>query len=321
MQKSRLLCCFSYNNDNDVKSNMIDVLTNTSSITGKIIEIIQNAEKELVIVSPYVQLKEWPKIADELKIKIQEKGNMPIIFIIRAKEKGKPNKALEEVKQYAKTCKIYLVPHLHSKTYYNGKQALITSMNLYKYSADENQEIGVYFEDEDIKIKKIKRHISGMRSAESSEEYVSEEVIAAVETKVNEIEKDELTSETFTVLSKGYKWVKVMTTEGYENRVELKLVPGLKEDETYTANVKRRWYRTKYGRHVEYTEVQDLFKVGGHCIICNADIDLNPDSPLCKPCYFKNKKFRGNIFGKVCHQCGKSNKGILDSRPLCKNCY
>ena len=121
--------------------------------------------------------------------------------------------------------------------------------------------------------------------------------------------KEKLVHESFTVISIGYKWVNVITDEGYENKFLITTAPGLKEGAYYEADVKRKWQHTRYGLKVEYSDIKNLQKVSGHCIICGTEIELNPEVPMCKPCYYKNKQFRGNIFGKVSHQCGKQKNG------------
>ena len=145
--------------------------------------------------------------------------------------------------------------------------------------------------------------------------------VGGIVDKSNKKINQDLIKERFEVLSKGTKWVKVLNNAGYEDKILLSKVTGLKEGCFYEAMVKKKWHKSGYGIDVEYEEIQDLKKVNGFCIICGKEIEFDPSTPLCKPCYFKNKKYRGYIFGKKCHQCGKEKFGILDSKPQCKDCY
>lgn len=298
---------------------MGQLILTTDSISGKIQEIITYAKKELFIVSPYIQLSEWTSVKDALEHTLNNKEKEVKVLIIAREQKGKKeNKALIEIKEYLDKCRFYLVPDLHSKIYYNEKQALITSMNFFKHSAENNHEIGVHFETI-ADLEKIRDYISHLTSAGhlvASELKQKEE-----EVYLSTINNQDLIKERFEVLSKGTKWVKVLNNAGYEDKILLSKVTGLKEGSIYEAMVKKKWHKSGYGIDVEYEEIQDLKKVNGYCIICGKEIEFDPSTPLCKPCYFKNKKFRGNIFGKKCHKCGKEKSGILDSIPLCKDCF
>ena len=68
----------------------------------------------------------------------------------------------------------------------------------------------------------------------------------------------DLIKERFEVLSKGTKWVKVLNNEGYEDKILLSKVTGLKEGSFYEAMVKKKWHKSGYGIDVEYEEIQDL---------------------------------------------------------------
>ena len=44
----------------------------------------------------------------------------------------------------------YNAPRLHAKCYLNEQAAIITSLNLYEFSQQNNEEMGVYIENKDI---------------------------------------------------------------------------------------------------------------------------------------------------------------------------
>ncbi|MHA1756630.1 MAG: phospholipase D-like domain-containing protein [Promethearchaeota archaeon] len=298
---------------------MIEVLTETDEITGKILKIIKSAQKELYIVSPYIQLETWPRVKDSLNYVINEK-KVSITIVTRKTEKNDKNRSLNQLNDYITSCKIYLISDLHSKVYYNESQALITSMNIYQHSAENNHEIGVYFLKEDeLQFNSINEHIQYLVS--TGEQFLTQEKRKIEEEYLEKSSKDSLSKIEFKVISKGWKWLKVETLEGFENKILIDKAPGLKVGKYYEASVKKNWTKTPYGFNVEYTEVKDLKKIDGYCIICKTTIDFDPDYPLCKSCYHKNKKYRGNIFGKLCHRCGENKSNILDSRPLCYDCY
>ncbi|UYP43927.1 hypothetical protein NEF87_000212 [Candidatus Lokiarchaeum ossiferum] len=298
---------------------MVKVITETDGVTAEILSIIKRARKELMIVSPYIQLDGWPRLNDALKYVLNdnEKNEIEITIITRNQPNGN-NKSLDELSPYLDRCRVYVVDDLHSKVYYNETTALVTSMNMYQHSAEKNHEIGVLFEERD-KVLDVREHIKYLMSA--GQKTVSEKKKNLEETTLAKNSKEQFSIQKFMVLSKGNKWIKVETDEGYENKILIANAPGLKDGSWYEAEVIKNWNRTKYGLDVEYTQIKNIRKIQGNCIICGEEIELDPTHPMCKPCYFKNKKYRGSIFGKQCHICGTKQSGITDSKPLCKDCY
>jgi phosphatidylserine/phosphatidylglycerophosphate/cardiolipin synthase-like enzyme len=105
-------------------------------ISGKIMTLIEESEKKLVLVSPYVKVGKWYKFKNTIA-KARERG-VDIEFYIRDDEKNLPSR--DEVLELGITP--ILVPNLHAKLYMNETQAIVTSMNLL-FSSDTNSlEIG-----------------------------------------------------------------------------------------------------------------------------------------------------------------------------------
>ena len=105
-------------------------------ITSAIENIINNAEKSLVLVSPFI------KIPDSLfqNLVAADKQNIRITIIF-----GKRKLDEEVVKQLKKlnSIKMMFLENLHAKCYFNEKSMVITSLNLYDYSEQNNREIGI----------------------------------------------------------------------------------------------------------------------------------------------------------------------------------
>ena len=101
-------------------------------------KIIETAEKELIIISPYIQVSE--KIFSLLKD--AEKRGVEITLIYKEGElSDKERNKFNEIEN------LNLLYHsnLHSKCLYNEKYLMITSMNLYEYSQRHNREMGILF--------------------------------------------------------------------------------------------------------------------------------------------------------------------------------
>ncbi|MFV8324682.1 hypothetical protein [Flavobacterium sp. ZS1P14] len=109
-------------------------------IASKIMTLITEADKELILVSPYVKINDWEKMKKCLA-KAVNKG-VKISFIARQNTNDdlSPLKALD----------IYpiLIRDLHAKVYINDKYGIVTSQNITQYSDINSIDIGYQTEDE-----------------------------------------------------------------------------------------------------------------------------------------------------------------------------
>jgi len=93
-------------------------------ITSEILNLINESEKYLIIVSPYVNFKNWDRI--KLDIKNALKRNVQINFYTRLDNEN--FKSWEEIESLG--IKPKLIKNLHAKLYFNEKSGIVTSMNL-----------------------------------------------------------------------------------------------------------------------------------------------------------------------------------------------
>jgi hypothetical protein len=108
----------------------------TSGVSHEVENIVKEAKKKLVLISPYIQINKM--LLERLKI-ASAKG-VQITFIY-----GKTELNLIEKKQLEsiENLKLYFYPNLHAKCYFNEKLMVITSMNLYAFSEKNNREMGI----------------------------------------------------------------------------------------------------------------------------------------------------------------------------------
>lgn len=118
---------------------MIEYIT-TQGINHHLEELFENATKEIIIVSPFIQLSR--KIRQLLSQKKSE--GIEVCFICRKDELN------EDLSEYH----VLDVPNLHAKCYLNENEIILTSLNLYEYSQINNEEMGFY-----IKKEKSTQHI------------------------------------------------------------------------------------------------------------------------------------------------------------------
>lgn len=120
----------------------------TKQISSNLEEMIQEADKVLYIVSPYLKLS---KDFQEL-INSRNKNEKKTIFIY-----GKYELTPEQLKFLTGLRHVYLKFHenLHAKCYINDTKLIITSLNFYEYSMIHNKEMGVLYDntkEEDVEI-------------------------------------------------------------------------------------------------------------------------------------------------------------------------
>ena len=105
--------------------------------------IIQEAQETLILVSPFIKLNH--RYLDGLKLlKKRPECQIQICF---GKSEGKYHKSFDpEALRFLTempNIKIVYDERLHAKFYANESRSLLTSMNLYDYSQDNNIEVGV----------------------------------------------------------------------------------------------------------------------------------------------------------------------------------
>lgn len=118
----------------------------TNGISYHLEQLIQQTEDKLILISPYLQFSS--KIKEEIQNLNLLKRDIRIIYR-ENKLSIDDNKWLQS--QYG--IRSSLCENLHAKCYINEKQGIITSMNLYEYSQQNNNEMGIFFtkeEDSDI---------------------------------------------------------------------------------------------------------------------------------------------------------------------------
>ena len=109
---------------------------NTTGVSYHLERVIRNANRQLVIISPFL------KINTRIKELLEEKDRAKIdIRVVYGKNELRPeeNDWLESVISIRTSYR----RNLHAKCYMNEEQAILTSMNLYEFSQQNNDEMGV----------------------------------------------------------------------------------------------------------------------------------------------------------------------------------
>lgn len=115
-------------------------LIKPKQISGEIMTLLDEADKEVIIVSPFVQVSEWKKL--ERTFENLKSRNVSVKFFYR--------KGNETAQTEIEGLGFNAIPieNLHCKIYYNEKSAIVSSMNLYKYSDENSLDIAYKTEKE-----------------------------------------------------------------------------------------------------------------------------------------------------------------------------
>lgn len=140
---------------------MAEFLT-TRGTSYNLENIILEAKRQLILVSPFLQLSKT------LFERLKDASNRGVeILIIYGKDDLKPNEknSLAELK----TIRLYFHENLHAKCYFNETKMVITSMNMYQFSENNNREMGVLIDattDKDLYQKAVNEAQSIVKHSE-----------------------------------------------------------------------------------------------------------------------------------------------------------
>lgn len=234
---------------------MAEFLT-TIGTSYHIENIIINASKDLVLISPFLNLSKtfYERLKDAAKKNVK-------ITIIYGKDDLKPNErnSLAELRDV----QLYYFENLHAKCYFNDTHMVITSMNMYEFSEKNNREMGILIDRSIDKIlfeNALKEAQSIIQSAEFVELRKSERSF---------IEKNKI-SET----RSGLRQPK--TPRGYCIRCLERIE--FNPQRPYCANCYSIW--AQYG-NPDYTETV--------CHCCGEYDESSMGKPQCYDCYSEQK--------------------------------
>jgi len=110
---------------------------NTTGVSYHLEELIKTTKDRLILISPYLQFHK--RVKDHLEnLNIQKRG-IRIIY--------RENKLQVEESNWLESqigIRTSLCNSLHAKCYLNENEAIVTSMNLYSFSQQNNDEMGIH---------------------------------------------------------------------------------------------------------------------------------------------------------------------------------
>ncbi|MBS9525857.1 phospholipase D family protein [Litoribacter alkaliphilus] len=115
---------------------------NTTGVSYHLEVLIKKTKDRLILVSPYLQFSD--RVKEHLSNLNIQKHDIRIIYRENKLQVDENNWLEEQVGIRTSLCK-----NLHAKCYINESEAIITSMNLYEFSQQNNNEMGIHFTKEE----------------------------------------------------------------------------------------------------------------------------------------------------------------------------
>jgi phosphatidylserine/phosphatidylglycerophosphate/cardiolipin synthase-like enzyme len=212
----------------------------TTGVSYYLNELIKNTEDQLILISPYLQFHK--KVKHNLEYLHIHKKDIRIIYRENKLQVEESNWLGSQIGIRTSIC-----PSLHAKCYLNKKEAIVTSMNLYSYSQENNDEMGIYVtkeEDEELynDIRdEAKRLLTISTEIRVSVKKVDKEIEKQSEKTVSEIVKTKNKSETKLLKTKELSELTGLSSRKVNSWFVNKKLMYKKDDD---------WITTKKGKEV-----------------------------------------------------------------------
>lgn len=277
-------------------------------ITGSILNveienILKNADDTLILISPFIKLHE--RLISILKTKISN-PNLKIFIVFGKNEQNLGKSLRKEDLEFFKefpNIEIRYEKRLHAKYYANEHSAIISSMNLYSYSQDNNIESGVLAE-----FNTALNNLSNLvLDKESLDVQASKYFDIVIEQAECIFKKTPVFESKLLGLKKEYKESIIK-----EDRIE----DFFKDSSQFEKGL----YKRKFSKTNGDAQKDVVHKEIGYCIRTGIEIPFNPKMPLCEEAYKSWNRYKDDNYPeKFCHYSGEPSNGETTfAKPILK---
>ncbi|MFA7615115.1 MAG: phospholipase D family protein [Weeksellaceae bacterium] len=255
-------------------------------LNSELQKIIEDSKDTLILISPYIKLHE--KLKFYLKNKIEE--HYLNIFVVFGKNEDDISKSLsKEDFDFLKifpNIEIRYQKRLHAKYYANESKGILTSMNLYSYSHDNNIEFGILTE------------------------------------KGNILKKDNVDADAWNFFKNVIQQSKIYFKRSPQYKSKLigeKYTGSITEDDLLTELYENQHSKAPFQTKAKVTSINERSKYG-FCIRTGEKIPFDPKHPFCRKAYESWAKYKDeNYKEKYCHFSGEPSNGETSySKPILK---
>ena len=264
-----------------------------NQLNTEVEKIFEQASSLIILISPYIKLHD--RFASTLR---EKKGDPNIeMTVVFGKNEDDYSRSMSQAdfnffKEFP-NIEIRYEKRLHAKYYANELSAIITSMNLYSYSQDNNIEAGVLTEW---------KVLTSDGVSNEADEYFNR-VISQSELLYKKVPKFE---SKFMGITKKYIQSVVKTD---------------KLSDFFAGTIKQEeisYNRNSYKKpEIEVAKRSDSTNLG-YCIRTGKQIPFNPTHPMCDDAYKSWKNFSNKDYAeKYCHFSGELSNGETSyGRPI-----
>lgn len=257
-------------------------LLNQNETVTRLYQLINEAERHIFLVSPYVTFDKLRTLVRHLQGALTRK--VKVKLVIREKDAstggsdvlgGEAVRALRDAGMEVRVLK-----DLHAKIYLSEKNALLTSLNLLDSSFNNSIEIGAWL-------------TAGTAEYRMVVEFLRDEI------------------QPTSVLVKALPAPAVLAPPK----------PATAESVLGPARKAAGNSRTALPFDDGSALFEDDLDSCGHCIRCGGSLEFNPEKPLCPDCYAVWKRYGDPDYAEAfCHSCGDKAETSM-AKPLCYPCY
>lgn len=261
-----------------------------NDLNAQLENLFEYADEYIILISPYIKLHD--RYASALKAK-KDNPNLKIIVVFGKNEDDFSKSMKQEDFNFFKdfpNIEIRYEKRLHAKYYANESSAILTSMNLYNFSQDNNIEAGVLTNRKGI--------LGSITSQDTLENDAAGYFQRVIEQSDLLFLKEPKFESTMLGLSKRYT-NSVIETDKLSDFFNNKL----KTDTSF----KKDTYIPKQAT-----------KQMGFCIRTGTQIPFNQKLPMCDTAFQSWRKFSNNEYPeKYCHFSGEQTNGETTfARPI-----
>jgi RNA polymerase-binding transcription factor DksA len=252
-----------------------------SKLNSAIEDIFEESVENLVLISPFIKLHDRFR---DILIKHKDKPRLKIVIVFGKNEnniaKSFSNEEFEFLKEFP-NIQIKYNHRLHAKYYANEKSAILSSMNLYTYSQDNNIEFGIL----------TKASLFGSLTSNFTGENLDKD---AFEYFKHVVDTSDLLYHRKPVFEEKFmnkKYIESTTeVDDLSTRLSEKTIKKIKKKKVSSA--------------------ESIKEEPGYCIRTGEKIPFNPKKPLSNKAFKQWSKYEDDKYEeKYCHYSGEPSKG------------
>lgn len=291
-----------------------------SALNAQLEELIKNADDFLWLISPYIKLHQ------RIKAQLNLKKSIPSLKVVVVFGKGEDgsNKLCYEDAAFLKefpNIEIRYEKNLHAKYYATEDGGLITSMNLYDYSQNNNLECGVWMEAPRSIVGRVPGFSKDADVDADSYNYFfdviqNSELLFKVDAEFDKAYMGlQMTYRKSTLkLDKLDSYVKQEDKKTDNKFIDRKEFANEqpKKSSFYSQKDKQKEYDIKGNYHFKsnWNSYGTQAHETGYCIRTGVEIPFNPNRPFCYESYSSWAHFGNPDYPeKYCHKSGKVSYG------------